>query len=158
MAVEIGSSAPDFTLMNEDRQPVTLSGLRGRPVVLAFFPAAFSSVCTKELCTFRDSLSKLNSANAHVLGISVDTFFTLKAFHDAQRLTFPLLSDFNKTVIRDFGVFNEDMIGLKGIAKRAVFVLDENGVVRHKEVLDDARNEPDYDKVFDIISTLGTVS
>ena len=81
-------------------------------------------------------------------GISVDTFFALKAFHDQQQLTFPLLSDFNKQVIRDYGVFNEDMIGLKGIAKRAVFVLDKDGVVRHREVLEDARNEPDYDKVF----------
>ena len=83
-----------------------------------------------------------------MFGISVDTFFALKAFHDAQQLTFPLLSDFNKQVIRDYGVFNEDMIGLHGIAKRAVFVIDGNGVVRHREVLDDARNEPDYDKVF----------
>ena len=85
-------------------------------------------------------------------GISVDTFFTLKAFHDQQRLTFPLLSDFNKQVIRDYGVFNEDMIGLKGIAKRAVFVLDKDGVVRHREVLEDARNEPDYDKVFEALA------
>ena len=158
MGTETGAVAPDFTLMNQDRQPVTLSALRGRPVVLAFFPAAFSSVCTKELCTFRDSLTKLNQAKAEVFGISVDTFFTLKAFQDAQRLAFPLLSDFNKTVIRDYGVFNEDMIGLKGIAKRAVFVIDSNGIVRHREVLEDARNEPDYDKVFDIISNLGTVS
>ena len=81
-----------------------------------------------------------------MLGISVDTFFALKAFQDSQKLTFPLLSDFNKQVIRDYGVFNEDMIGLKGIAKRAVFVLDKDGVVRHREVLDDARNEPDYAK------------
>ena len=123
---------------------MTLSALRGRPVVLAFFPAAFSSVCQKELCTFRDSLAELNRANAQVFGISVDTFFALKAFHDQQKLTFPLLSDFNKQVIRDYGVFNEDMIGLKGIAKRAVFVLDKDGVVRHREVLEDARNEPDY--------------
>ena len=77
----------------------------------------------------------------------MDTFFTLKAFQTDQQLTFPLLSDFNKQVIRDYGVFNEDMIGLKGIAKRAVFVLDKDGVVRHREVLEDARNEPDYGKV-----------
>lgn len=154
MSVDVGSKAPDFTLMNQDRQAVTLSSLRGRPVVLAFFPAAFSSVCTKELCTFRDSLASLNNANAQVLGISVDTFFTLKAFQDSQRLTFPLLSDFNKQVIRDYGVFNEDMIGLKGIAKRAVFVIDKDGVVRHGEVLEDARNEPDYQKVFESLSAI----
>ena len=123
MSVDVGSKAPDFTLI----EPGSAAGharaqQRGKPVVLAFFPAAFSWVCTKELCTFRDSLAQLNAAQAQVYGISVDTFFTLKAFQDQQKLTFPLLSDFNKEVIRDYGVFNEDMIGLKGIAKRAVFV------------------------------------
>src|SRR5947208_2778870 len=134
MAAETGSIAPDFTLPNQDREPVTLSKQRGRPIVLAFFPAAFSSVCQKELCTFRDALTqldKLNSVNAQVYGISVDTFFTLKAFGEQQHLKFPLLSDFNKQVIRDYGVYNDDMIGMKGIAKRAVFVVDKNGVVRH---------------------------
>src|SRR6185503_15051896 len=93
MSPDVGSQAPDFTLTNQDRQPVTLSQQRGKPVVLAFFPAAFSSVCTKELCTFRDSLGRLADSGAKVFGISVDTFFTLKAYHDQQQLTFPLLSD-----------------------------------------------------------------
>lgn len=154
MSIDVGSAAPDFTLPDQDREPVTLSALRGRPVVLAFFPAAFSSVCTKELCTFRDRLSALNRADARVYGISVDTFFTLKAFQNDQQLTFPLLSDFNKQVIRDYGVFNEDMIGLKGIARRAVFVIDKDGIVRHSEVLPDARNEPDYEKVFSALAAL----
>jgi len=154
MAADVGSKAPDFTLTNQDRQPVTLGEQRGRPVVLAFFPAAFSSVCQKELCTFRDSMGRLGEAKAQVFGISVDTFFTLKAFHDQQKFSFPLLSDFNKEAIRDYGVFNEDMIGLKGIAKRAVFVIDKDGVVRHREVLEDARNEPDYEKVFSALASL----
>jgi glutaredoxin-dependent peroxiredoxin len=155
MSADVGSKAPDFTLMNQDRQPVTLSQLGGKPVVLAFFPAAFSSVCQKELCTFRDSMAQLNKAHAQVFGISVDTFFALKAFQDQQHLNFPLLSDFNKEVIREYGAFNEDMIGLKGIAKRAVFVLDKDGVVRYREVLDDARNEPNYQKVLDTVASLG---
>ena len=154
MAVDVGTKAPDFTLTNQDRQPVKLSEQKGQPVVLAFFPAAFSGVCTKELCTFRDSLARLNQAKAKVFGISVDTFFTLKAFHDAQGYNFPLLSDFNKTAIRDYGVFNEDMIGLKGIAKRAVFVIDKDGIVRHRDVLEDARNEPNYDAVFKALASL----
>lgn len=154
MAVIEGGPAPDFTLMNQEREPVTLRNLKGRPVVLAFFPAAFSSVCTKELCTFRDSLARLNEAKAQVLGVSVDTFFALKAFHTDQKLTFPLLSDFNKQTIRDYGVYNEDMIGLKGIAKRAVFVIDKEGKVRYRQVLDDARNEPDYDAVFKTLAAL----
>jgi peroxiredoxin len=157
MAIDVGSKAPDFTLMNEERQPVTLSQQRGHPVILAFFPAAFSSVCTKELCTFRDSLGrldKLSRGNVQVYGISVDTFFALKAFHDHEALAFPLLSDFNKQTIRDYDVFNEDMIGLKGIAKRAVFLIDKDGIVRYREVLDDARNEPDYPKLDDAVARL----
>src|SRR5690349_5892478 len=110
MAAEVGAKAPDFTLPNQDREPVTLSEqLKKGPVVLAFVPAAFSGTCTKELCTFRDSIGQLEKANATVLGISVDSFFALKAWRDAQGFQFPLLSDFSKTVIRDYGVFNEDM-------------------------------------------------
>ena len=115
--------------------------------LLAFFPAAFSSVCARELCTLRDGLGRLNAVDGQVYGISVDTFFALKAFQAAEGLGFPLLSDFNKQVIRAYGVYNEDMIGLKGIAKRAVFVLDRNGVVRHREVLEDARHEPEYGRM-----------
>jgi len=155
MSVEVGAKAPDFTLPNQDREPVTLSAeLAKGPVVLAFFPAAFSSVCQTEMCTFRDSIADLNKSSAKVLGISVDTFFAQKAWADAQKLNFPLLSDFNKDVIRQYGVVNPDMIGLKEIAKRAVFVIDKGGVVRHREVLEDARNEPDYGKVTQALAAL----
>jgi peroxiredoxin len=158
MSLDVGSAAPDFTLMNQDRQAVTLRDARGRPVVLLFFPGAYSDTCIKELCTFRDRMSRFNDVDAQVYGISVDTFFALKAFQADQRLAFPLLSDFNKEVIRRYGVFNEDMIGLKGIAKRSVFVLDRNGVVRHREVLEDARDEPDYEAVFRALSSLAVRS
>lgn len=148
MAVTVGSKAPDFTLPDQDLKPVKLSdALREKHVVLAFFPAAFTSVCTKELCTFRDSMARLNGARATVFGISVDTPFSLKKFGGEQQLNFPLLSDFNKDVIRQYDVVIDDLLGLKGLAKRAVFVIDQSGVVRHAEVLDDARNEPDYTKV-----------
>jgi glutaredoxin-dependent peroxiredoxin len=148
MPIDVGTKAPDFTLMNQDRQPVTLStALKNGPVVLAFFPAAFSSVCTSEMCTFRDSIAALNAAQAQVFGVSTDTFFALKAWADQQHLNFPLLSDYNKDVIQLYDVANPDMIGLKNIAKRAVFVIGRDGTVKHREVLDDARNEPDYDKV-----------
>ena len=148
MSVDVGAKAPDFTLPNQDRTPVTLSDeLKKGPVVLAFFPAAFSGTCTQEMCTFRDSMSDLNRLSANVIGVSTDTFFALKAWADAQRFSFPLLSDFNKTVINAYGVVNPVMIGLMNIAKRAVFVIDRHGVVRHREVLEDARNEPDYEKV-----------
>lgn len=154
MSLTVGALAPDFTLPNEDNKPVTLSALRGSPVVLAFFPAAFSSVCTKELCTFRDSMGALNKANAKVFGISVDTFFTLKAFQKDQGLTFSLLSDFNKEVIHKYDVVIPDLIGLKGVARRAVFVLDAEGAIRHAEVLADARNEPNYDAVYKTLAAV----
>jgi peroxiredoxin len=148
MSIDVGSSAPDFTLMNQDRQPVTLSAvLRNGPVVLAFLPGAFSSVCTTEMCTFRDSIGTLDASKAQVLGVTTDTFFTLKAWADQQRFTFPLLSDYNKDVIQQYDVVNPDMIGLKNIAKRAVFVIGRDGAIKHKQVLDDARNEPDYAKI-----------
>ena len=155
MAVETGAKAPDFTLPDQDRQPVTLSErLVQGPVVLAFFPAAFSGTCQKEMCTFRDSMAELQKVNAQVLGISVDTFFALKAWADQQHLNFPLLSDFNREVLPKYGVVNPDMIGLKNISKRAVFVIDRKGIVRHQEVLDDARNEPDYAKVKQAVANL----
>jgi peroxiredoxin len=156
MSAATGSKAPDFTLPNQDRQPVSLRDeLARNHAVLAFFPAAFSSVCTRELCTFRDQLGPMNHlAKAQVLGISVDTPFALKAFASEQKLNFPLLSDFNKDVIRAYDVFNPDMIGLKGIAKRAVFVIARDGTIKYREVLEDARNEPDYEKLNGALASL----
>jgi peroxiredoxin len=156
MPADVGSKAPDFTLPNQDRQPVSLHDELGRTnVVLAFFPAAFSSVCTKELCTLRDQLGPMDHlAKAQVFGISVDTPFALKAFANEQKLHFPLLSDFNKEVIRAYDVYNPDMIGLKGIAKRAVFVIGRDGTVRYREVLDDARKEPNYEQLNGALASL----
>lgn len=155
MSVDVGAKAPDFTLPNQDREPVTLSEqLKNGPVVLAFFPAAFSGTCQAEMCKFRDSAGALNKVNAKVLGVSVDTFFALKAWGDQNKLNFPLLSDFNKDVIAKYSVVNPDMIGLKNIAKRSVFVIDKGGVVRHREVLDDARNEPNYDKITQTLASM----
>jgi peroxiredoxin len=155
MAVDVGSKAPDFTLVDQDRKPVTLSAMvQNGPVVLAFFPGAFSSTCHNEMCNFRDSLGTLEQSKAQVLGVSTDTFFTLKAWADQNAFHFPLLSDYNKEVIAQYGVVNPDMIGLKNIAKRAVFVIDTNGVVRHREVLDDARNEPNYELINGALASL----
>ncbi len=155
MGVDVGTKAPDFTLPNQDNQPVTLSALLAQgPVVLAFMPAAFSSVCTTEMCTFRDSAAALNQVSGTVLGITVDTFFALKAWGEQQGLTFPLLSDFNKEVIAKYDVVIPDLIGMKGLAKRAVFVIGRDGLVKHREVLDDARNEPDYGKVMAALAAL----
>ena len=147
MSADVGSKAPDFTLSNQDKQPVTLSALAGKTVVLAFFPAAFTSVCQKELCHFRDQLAAFNTVNATVFGISVDTPFTLKEFARQNSLNFDLLSDFNKDAIQKFDVVNPDMGGLKGIARRAVVVVDGQGVIRYREVTPTPGDEPQYDKV-----------
>jgi peroxiredoxin len=155
MSVDVGAKAPDFTLHNQNREDVTLSEeLKKGPVVLAFFPAAFSGTCQQEMCTFRDSAADLNTVNAQVLGVSTDTFFALKAWGDQQKLNFPLLSDFNREVLPKYGVLNPDMIGMKNIAKRAVFVIDRSGTVRYREVLEDARNEPNYDNIKKALASL----
>jgi peroxiredoxin len=155
MAADVGSKAPDFTLVNQNRESMTLSRELGTgSVVLAFFPGAFSGTCTKEMCNFRDSMSKFTSVDARVLGISTDTFFTLKAWDDQLRLGFPLLSDYNKEVIHAYGVVNPDMVGLKNIARRAVIVIDKEGTIQYREVLDDARNEPDYGKLNEALAKL----
>lgn len=155
MSAEVGTRAPDFTLKSQDMQDVTLSAGFGRQhTVLAFFPAAFTSVCTKELCTFRDQLAQLNQLNAQVYGISVDTPFTLKVFGQQNGLNFPLLSDFNKEVIKAYGVYLEDLVGLKGVSKRAVFLIDREGVVRYAEVTATPGTEPDYQKLNAAVAAL----
>ena len=149
MAVELGQSAPDVTVVNQDRKAVSLSELRGKPTVLVFFPGAFTSVCTKELCNFRDSLARFNSLNAQVIGISVDSPYAQKAFAEANKLNFTLLSDFNRRVVKAFGIEDPNFGGgnLPGVAKRSVFVLDRDGVVRYKWVSDNPAVEPNYEEV-----------
>jgi len=155
MSIDVGAKAPDFALPNQDRETVRLSEVvKKGPVVLAFLPGAFSGTCTAEMCKFRDSWTELGKTGAQIIGVSTDTFFALKAWGDQQKYNFPLLSDYNKDVIRQYGVVNPDMIGMKDIAKRSVFVIDRDGVVRYREVLDDARNEPDYQKVIDSVGSL----
>mgnify|MGYP001773133198 FL=1 len=147
--VEVGDKAPDFQLLDTELKPRRLSELlnKGRPIIIVTFPAAFSPVCTRELCRFRDSMAVLNKANAEVIAISVDLPWSLKAFKEANRLNFTLLSDFNKEMITKYGVVHEDLMGLKGIAKRSVFVLDSSGTVVYKWVSDDPLKEPPYDEV-----------
>lgn len=136
--------APDFTLKNTDGQDVSLSDFKGKPVLLLFFPLAFSSVCTTELCSVRDNLKQYEQADAQVLGLSVDSFFALKAFKQAQELNFPLLSDFNKDVAEAYGCMYDEFYGMKGVSKRAAFVVDEQGKIKYAEVLEKASDLPDF--------------
>lgn len=139
-----GDVAPDFTLLDSDRNPVSLAGLRGRPVVLAFFPFAFTSTCTSELCALRDDLPSYKKLKAEVLGISVDSPYSLKRFREEQQLPFQLLSDFNKEVSAAYGCIYDQFLGLNGVSKRAAFVINEAGKIAYAEVLEDAGKVPDF--------------
>jgi glutaredoxin-dependent peroxiredoxin len=143
---DVNSQAPDFTLLNTSREKVTLSELRGKKVVLAFFPAAFTGVCEKELCTFRDALADFNSLNATVLGISVDSPFSNGAFAAKNEINFPILSDYSRSAVAAYGVELNDFAGMAGYtaSQRAVFVVGEDGKVTFKWVGDNPGQEPDY--------------
>ena len=147
--VDVGSTAPNFNLHKSKTETIELEGLRGKNVVIAFFPAAFTGTCEKELCTFRDSHAALNDLNAEVLGISVDGPFTVAAFAEKNGLTFPLLSDYGRSTVNAYGVNHDDFAGLSGYtaAKRSVFVVDKEGVVRYAWVAPNPGVEPDYDAV-----------
>ncbi len=149
MAVKVGEKAPDFTLVDTALKPRSLKEFLGKTTVLVFYPAAFTGVCTKEMCAFRDNLSQLSSIGAQVVGISADTPFSNKAFVEQNSLTFPILSDYNREAIKAFGIAFPDLAGLKGltVAKRSVFVLDKQGVVKYAWVSEDPKKEPDYAEV-----------
>lgn len=146
--IQTGQQAPDFTLYDSDKQKVTLSDLRGRNVLLLFFPQAFTGTCTKELCSTRDNIALYNEANAQVLGISVDSVFTLAKYKEDQHLNFPLLSDFNKEISAAYGaLYDTFAFDMKGVSKRSAFVIDKNGVVRYAEVLEKASDLPDFSAI-----------
>jgi glutaredoxin-dependent peroxiredoxin len=149
--VNQGEKAPTFTLHDVDRKPRSLQELL-RPkgaTLLAFFPGAFTSVCTKEMCKLRDDLAEFSKINAQVVGIDVNDPWTNKAFAEKNGLTFPILSDFSRDIVRMYNVFHSDFGNLKGytVAKRSVFILDQNGVVTYKWVSDDPSKEPNYDEL-----------
>jgi peroxiredoxin len=144
----IGSPAPDFTLFDSAKNQVSLHSLQGKKVVLLFFPFAFSSTCTKELCYVRDNLSLFNNIDAEVLGISVDSLYTLAKFKEDQGFQFTLLSDFNKEVSRLYNAIYEDWnYNMKGVSKRASFVIDRKGIVQYAQVLANAGDLPDFEAI-----------
>ena len=149
MAVEIGHPAPGFTLYDQDRNERSLAEFKGKNVVLAFYPGAFTGVCTTEMCALRDQTGQFNALNAQVLGISVDGPFAQKAWADANNLNFPILSDFNREVVDQYDVALPNLGGLEGYvaANRAVFIVDKEGVVRYKWLAPSPANEPDYEQI-----------
>ncbi len=154
-SLTIGSKAPDFTLTNSDKQAITLSEHFGKPIVLLFFPLAFTSVCTAELCSVRDNIAFYNQTNATVLGISVDSPFTLAKFKEEQKLNFQLLSDFNKEVSGAYGSLYENFVlGLKGVSKRSAFVINTEGTIVYAEVLENAGDQPNFNAIQDALRAL----
>jgi glutaredoxin-dependent peroxiredoxin len=155
MAITTGQAAPDFTLHDSDKNKVTLSGLKGKNVVLLFFPQAFTGVCTKELCSIRDGIAAYNNVNAQVLGISVDSVFTLAKFKELEGYNFPLLSDFNKEVSEKYDTIYHDWIfDMRGVSKRSAFVIDKEGIVQYAEVLESAGDLPNFEAVMATLQSL----
>ena len=147
--IKVGDKAPDFTLPDIDMKPRSLKEFLGKKVVLAFFVGAFTSVCTKEMCSFRDSMARLTDLKAQVVGVSVNDPFSNKGFAEKNMLSFPILSDYKREVIKQWSLELPDFAGLNGytVAKRSIFILDEKGIVRYTWVSDNPAVEPNYEEI-----------
>ena len=148
MSIQVGQAAPDFTLRDTEKNKVTLSEQKGKNVLLLFFPLAFTSTCTKELCMMRDNIAFYNGLNAEIFGISVDSLFSLGKFKAEQNLNFKLLSDFNKTASTDYDtIYDHWFNDMDGVSKRSAFLIDKEGIVRYAEVLENASDVPDFNAI-----------
>ena len=156
MALKVGDKASDFKLFDSDKKERSLSEFLSKKTVLAFYPGAFTGVCTKEMCALRDSLSNLSKVNAQVVGISVDGPFANKAFATANNLSFPLLCDFTRTVSKQYCGVHDDFAGVKGYtaAKRSIFVLDTKGIIKYVWISDNPGVEPVYDEINKAVASL----
>lgn len=146
--LQVGDKAPNFKLRNSDKELVSLSDYAGKNVVLLFVPQAFTGVCTKELCLMRDSLHDFAALDAVIIGVSVDSVFTLAKWKQLEGFNFNLLSDFNKTVSKKYdALYKEFVLEMKGVSKRSAFVIDGKGIIRYAEVLENAGDMPNFDAV-----------
>jgi peroxiredoxin len=146
--------APPFTLKNTDLEEVSLDSLRGKNVLLLFVPLAFTGVCTEELCTVSEGLEGYKNLDAEVLGISVDSPFSLQAWAAKEGITIPLLSDFNKEVSATYGAQYDELLGFIGVAKRSAFVVDKQGIIRYMSIADDAKVMPDFEAIKSCLESL----
>ncbi len=155
MKIEIGQEAPNFSLYNTQKEIVNLSDLKGQNVVLLFFPLAFTSVCTTEMCSVRDDINSYRNLNATVFGISTDSLFTLAQFKTEQNLNFELLSDYNKQTARDYNsIYEEFKFNMNGVCKRSAFVIDKNGIVQYEEVLENTVEVPNLNSIKSTLENL----
>ena len=153
MSLQIGDKAPNFKLFSSELKEVSLNDFTGKKLVIHFFPMAFTGTCTTQLCTMRDSFGYYEGMNAAVVGISVDSPFTLAKFKEDQSYQFPMLSDFNKEASQAYGAFYDEFVfNLKGVSKRAAFVVNEQGVITYAEVLESAGDLPDFDAIRKAVS------
>ncbi len=156
MAIQKGQQAPDFSLFNSEKTKVNLADYKGKNLVILFFPQAFTGVCTTELCSVRDNLNVYTSLNAEVVGISVDSIFTLAKFKEEQQYNFPLLSDFNKTTAQAYeAIYDEFVFDMKGVSRRAAFVVDTEGTIQYAEVLESAGDLPNFDAIKQTLEAIG---
>ena len=155
MNMVIGQSAPEFTLYDSNKNKVSLSDFKGKNVLLLFFPQAFTGTCTKELCAVRDDISRYSNVNAQVIGISVDSIFTLAKYKEEQQYNFPLLSDFNKVVSALYDtLYTEWILDMKGVSKRSAFVIDKAGIICYAQVLESAGDMPDFEAINEMLDGL----
>lgn len=155
MQVTKGQSAPSFNLFNSEKNKVSLADYSGKNLVILFFPQAFTGVCTTELCSVRDNRNVYTSLNAEVVGISVDSIFTLAKFKEEQGYNFPLLSDFNKEISKAYGAFYDEFVfDMKGVSRRAAFVVDGKGTIQYAEVLESAGDLPNFEAIQATLSEL----
>ena len=156
MTAAVGQAAPDFTLYDTDRKPRSRGEFQGQNLVLAFFPGAFTGVCTTEACALRDRLADFNGLNAQVVGVSVDPPFAQKKWADDNQVNYPLLSDFNRAMVNAYDVALPNLAGMEGYvaANRAVIVVDKEGIIRYRWVADAPAMEPDYDAVRQAVADL----
>ena len=152
----IGQNAPDFTLKNTAKEPISLSNYRGKTVILAFYPGAFTGVCDKEMCAFQDNMAKLNAAEATVIGISVDSPWANAEFARKYNLEFELLSDLEREVVPSYDATFVGLGGIEGYvsANRVVIVIDKAGVIQHRWVAENPGVEPDYDAIVAVAESL----
>lgn len=155
MPIAIGQKAPVFSLFNSDKQLISIADYAEKKLLLLFFPQAFTSVCTKELCGVRDDIGRYSNAQAEIFGISVDSVFTLKKFKEDQQYNFTLLSDFNKQVSTMYGcLYNNWILDMQGVSKRAAFIIDKEGILQYAEVLEEAGGIPDFNAINQKLASL----
>lgn len=154
MSLKVGDNAPDFKLFSSELKEVSLADYKGQKLVIHFFPLAFTGTCTTQLCTMRDSFGYYEGMNAAVVGISIDSPFTLAKFKEVESYQFPLLSDFNKEASQAYGAFYDEFVfNLKGVSKRAAFVIDEEGKVIYAEVLESAGDLPNFEAIKELVAS-----